>query len=36
MHRRLRGDDDNGEIGIGNELGINSCGWSYRILNGSW
>jgi hypothetical protein len=25
-HRRLRGDDDTGEIGIDNELGINSCG----------
>jgi hypothetical protein len=26
MHRCLRGDDDIGEIGIGNELGINSYG----------
>jgi hypothetical protein len=26
MHRRLRGDDDTYEIGIGNELGINNCG----------
>jgi len=26
MHRRLRGDDDTGEIGINNELGRNSCG----------
>jgi hypothetical protein len=25
MHRRLRGDDDIGEIGIGNVLGGNSC-----------
>jgi hypothetical protein len=36
MHRRLRGDDDTYEIGIGNELGINNCGWSYKILKGSW
>jgi hypothetical protein len=36
MHRRLRGDDDTGEIGINNELGRNSCGWSYGILNESW
>jgi hypothetical protein len=25
-HRRIRGDDDTGEIGIDNELGRNSCG----------
>jgi hypothetical protein len=26
MHRRLRGDDDTGEIGIDSVLGGNSCG----------
>jgi hypothetical protein len=26
MHQRLRGDDDTGEIGIGNELGKNNYG----------
>jgi len=26
MHRRLKGDHDTGEIGIGNELGKNNYG----------
>ena len=34
LHRLLRGDDDNNEIGIGNVLSGNNHGWSYEILNG--
>jgi len=36
MHRLPRGDDDTGEIGIGNVLDESTCGWSYEILNGGW
>ena len=34
LHRLLRGDDDNSEIGISNVLRGNNHGWSYKILNG--
>jgi len=34
LHRLLRGDNDNSEIGIVNVLSRNNHGWSYEILNG--
>jgi len=34
LHRLLRGNDDNSEIGIGNVLSENNYGWSYEVDNG--
>ena len=33
LHRLLRGDDDNSEMGIGNVLSGNNHEWFYEILN---
>jgi hypothetical protein len=34
LHRLLRGDNNNSEIGIGNVLSGNNHKWFYEILNG--